>query len=62
MTKRTISGHDVSSRHQIDQSYVERNRLVALLARLFPSGKAITKIEGWEPEWHNCIYIDLPTG
>jgi hypothetical protein len=35
---------------------------VALLARLFPSGKAITSIEDWDPEWHHCIYIDLPTG
>jgi hypothetical protein len=42
--------------------YEERNRLVALLARLFPSGIRKTEIEGWEPEWHNCVYIDTPTG
>jgi hypothetical protein len=62
MTKSILTNHDTPSKDQIDQVYEERNRLVALLARLFPSGKAITKIAGWEPEWHNCIYIDLPTG
>lgn len=45
-----------------DAAYEERNRLVALLARLFPSGVAKTAIEGWSEDWHNCVYIDLPTG
>jgi hypothetical protein len=45
-----------------DAAYEERNHLVALLARLFPSGLAKTVIEGWSEEWHNCVYIDLPTG
>ena len=43
-------------------AYSERNRLVALLASLFPSGIKRTEIEGWDPEWHGCVYIDLPTG
>lgn len=47
---------------QLDEAYFERNQLVALLARLFPSGIKKTTIEGWDPEWHNCVYIDLPTG
>lgn len=45
-----------------DAAYLERNRLVALLASLYPSGIARTDIPGWLPEWHNCVYIDLPTG
>lgn len=45
-----------------DYAYAERNRVVAALARLFPSGTARPAIEGWEPEWHGCVYIDLPTG
>ena len=45
-----------------DTAYNERNRLVALLAHLFPSGLAKTEIPGWEPEWINCVYLDLPTG
>jgi len=45
-----------------DAAYEERNRLVALLARMFPSGLARTNIEGWDAEWHNCIYIDTPAG
>ena len=45
-----------------DGSYAERNVLVALLATLYPSGTAKTAIEGWEPEWHNCVYIDFPWG
>lgn len=45
-----------------DWVYAERNQIVALLARLYPSGIKRTEIEGWEPEWHGCVYIDLPNG
>ena len=43
-------------------AYLERNRLVAYLARRFPSGIKRTEIEGWEPEWCGCVYIDTPEG
>lgn len=46
----------------LDEAYYERNQLVALLARLFPSGLRKTDIEGWDAAWHNCVFIDLPTG
>lgn len=45
-----------------DSAYLERNRLVALLSKVFPSGKKKTAIEGWSEDWHGCVYIDLPTG
>ena len=45
-----------------DAAYLERNHLVAALAKCFPSGTARTAIEGWHEEWHGCVYIDLPTG
>jgi len=45
-----------------DGAYTERNRLVALLACLFPSGVKRTAIPGWDEAWHGCVYIDLPTG
>lgn len=45
-----------------DAAYEERNKVVAALARLFPSGLKQTDIPGWDPEWHGAIYIDLPTG
>lgn len=45
-----------------NNAYEERNRLVALLARLFPSGIKKTSIPGWDEAWHGCVYIDLPTG
>ena len=45
-----------------DEAYTERNRVVALLATCFPAGIARTAIEGWDPAWHGCVYIDLPTG
>jgi hypothetical protein len=45
-----------------DAAYEERNRLVALLARMFPSGLAKTAIEGWSEDWHNCVYINTPAG
>lgn len=43
-------------------AYEERNRLVALLASFYPSGIARTDIPGWLPDWHGCVYIDLPNG
>lgn len=45
-----------------DGAYLERNRVVAALACCFPAGVARTAIEGWDPEWENCVYVDLPTG
>lgn len=51
-----------SAREVTDAAYQERNMLVAFLARVFPSGIARTSIEGWDPEWHGCVYIDTPKG
>lgn len=45
-----------------DAAYLERNQVVAALAKCFPSGTAKTAIEGWSEDWHSCVYIDLPTG
>jgi hypothetical protein len=45
-----------------DGAYEERNRLVALLASMFPSGRKSTDIPGWNPEWHGAVYIDFPWG
>jgi hypothetical protein len=45
-----------------DAAYEERNRVVALLAAVFPSVRARTVIEGWSENWHGCIYVTLPTG
>jgi hypothetical protein len=45
-----------------DAAYEERNRVVALLAAMFPSVRTRTAIEGWSEDWHGCIYITLPTG
>lgn len=53
------SGREVEA---TNNAYTERNRLVAFLAHLFPSGLKRTDIPGWDAEWHGCVYIDLPTG
>lgn len=45
-----------------DVAYLERNQVVAALAKCFPSGIAKTAIDGWSEDWHQCVYIDLPTG
>jgi len=45
-----------------DAAYLERNQVVAALAKCFPSGIAKTAIEGWSEDWNSCVYIDLPTG
>lgn len=43
-----------------DIAYNERNRLVALLAKLYPSSLEIDDCE--EPEWQWVVFINLPTG
>ena len=45
-----------------DAAYLERNQVVAALAKGFPSGTAKTAIDGWSEDWHSCVYLDLPTG
>ena len=45
-----------------DGAYTERNRLVAFIASIYPSGVKKTAIPGWDEAWHGCVYIDLPTG
>ena len=45
-----------------DAAYTERNQLVAVLSKIYPSGVAKTAIEGWSEDWHNCVYIDTPVG
>lgn len=52
------------NRAKIDKTYarLERNRLVAALSKLFPSIRTKTDIDGWDPKWHNVVYIVLPTG
>ena len=45
-----------------NSAYAERNKLVAVLTRLYPSGKRATDIPGWDPEWHGCVYVDSPAG
>lgn len=54
-------------REQKDGAYLERNRCVALIARMalalgLKAGVAKTAIEGWSEDWHGCVYIDLPEG
>ncbi len=49
----------------INEVYTERNRVVAALAKILSMmgsnvGVAKTNIEGWLPEWHTCVFIDLP--
>jgi hypothetical protein len=51
-----------SMRSRKNAAYEERNKVVAALARLFPSGVKQTAIAGWSDDWHKCVYIDLPTG
>ena len=45
-----------------DSAYLERNKLVAMLANVFPSGIKKTAIQGWDECWHGCVYIDFPWG
>lgn len=51
-----------AARNATNEAYNERNQLAAFLARMYPSGHRKTNIPGWDPEWHGCVFIDLPTG
>jgi len=50
-----------------DGAYTERNRVVAAFARMaqehgWPVAILKTDIDGWDPEWRNCIFIGTPFG
>lgn len=49
-------------RAEKDGAYAERNKLVALLAGLFPSSIERHVGAEWEDDWRNVVIIDLPTG
>lgn len=49
-------------RKRKDAAYLERNQLVALLSKVFPSVRSKTAIEGWSDDWHQVVYISLPNG
>ncbi len=49
-------------REAVDDAYLERNRVVALLASMVPAVRCRTAIEGWSDDWCGCVYLTLPTG
>jgi hypothetical protein len=57
-----VGAGEAEQRGYKDAAYLERNKLVALLASLYPSGIKRTAIEGWSADWHGCVYIDFPWG
>lgn len=63
----TVRGLLAEMEARKDAAYEERNRCVALIARMavwmaLPVAVTKTAIEGWSEDWHGCIYIELPTG
>ncbi len=54
-----------NAKMQKDKAYDERNKVVALIAQMVrcyggTAGTKRTPIDGWNPEWFGCVYIDLP--
>ena len=49
---------------QKDQAYAERNKLVALLSKLFTAhlGRHSELDKDWEEDWRWIVFITLPTG
>ncbi len=49
---------------QKDGAYAERNRLVAVLTKLFPAymGKHPADDADWDPEWTNIVFLNIPSG
>ena len=65
LARAAIEAHEAALADSLaakDQAYLERNHLVAAVARLYPSGIRETDIPGWSEDWHGCVYIDLPSG
>ncbi len=57
----------LNARMQKEKAYNERDRVVALAAKLakdlgYKVGKKRTPVPGWNSAWFGAIYIDLPTG
>lgn len=50
--------------NKLDSAYWERNQLVCLLSKVFPSWleKHPESDEAWEKDWTNIVFIQLPTG
>jgi len=47
---------------QKDFAYYERNQLVALLSKVFPSSIGIHEGDDWEIDWRHIIYVNFPSG
>ena len=60
--ERKLRAEVVAMEARKDAAYLERNQVVAALAKVFPACRARTAIEGWSEDWHGCVFIDLPTG
>lgn len=64
---RAAVAREMELRKQKDGAYEERNRVVAVMARMalmlgFRVGKKRTSIPDWDPEWHGCVFIEFPHG
>lgn len=62
-----VTAETANARMQKDKAYEERNKVVSAFAEAIiqlggRAGRRKTKIEGWNPEWDWCVYIDLPNG
>ena len=57
--------HDAAAlRIEKNRAYSERNQLVALLSKLWPSYLAQHPFEdkAWDPEWRTIVFINAPMG
>lgn len=54
----------IELRAQKDLAYSERNKLVALISKIFPAflGRHEESDLSWDPEWTNIVYVSLPAG
>lgn len=52
------------TRKEKNNAYAERNKLVSLISKVFPSslGKHEANDPSWDKEWTNIVYVKLPTG
>lgn len=69
--RRDLSHKNAEQREDLKEAlngvYRERNIVVLALVSVayclgWRVGIKTTAIEGWDEEWHNCVYADLPAG
>ena len=51
---------NVQLKAEKDGAYSERNKLVSALSKIYPSVIGRHRGDGWDDDWRNVVYINIP--